>query len=379
MSRAIPSSLDEYLFVTSNPDNLIINGEIMPLRNSQDPNSISYKKCLRGEDPIFLNEAMYIRSLSGSGGAGVGNPTPDKYIRASKLSHVRSSITSCWGGSSGNNYYWSVTKPNIPAAVLSENQQWGDYIRPYYNTLPSQRSAGDNYTVLDSEQVMNLYRDIKQLNYSYRLSGRGSAVPYNDSQSYTYRWHEIENRPYYQPPSPDYDYTSTSYLWYDQENTSWDKDEGYPGDIENSTTWKTIANSLTFTERTSTPPNLAKTCVEIQPWAEMEVVNYGQTMDYSSSGDTDSFSEYKYVVIPLKSDYTDMLNETVPTVNSSELDAAIDLAYTTAGLERYCADIQLTPATGTHTYRSATSHCRVWTLFYLIHLKYCSLENITIQ
>lgn len=378
MSRAIPSSLSEYLFVTSNPDNLIIDGGIMPLRNSTDPTSISYKKCLRGEDPIFLNEAMYIRSLSGYGG-GAGNPIPNKYIRASKLSSVRSSITSCWGSSSGNNYYWSVTKPDIPAGVLSENQQWGDYIRPYYNTLPSQRSAGDTYTVLDSEQVMNLYRDIKQLNYSYRLSGHGSAVPYNYSQSYTYRWHEIENRPYYQPPSPDYDYTGNSYLWYEQENTSWDKDEGYPGDIEYSATWKTIDNSLTFTERTSSTPNFAKTCVEIQPWAEMEVANYGQTGDYSSSGYTDDISEYKYVVIPLKSDYTDMLNETVPTVNSSELDAAIDLAYSTAGLERNCSDIQLTLATGDHTYRDATSTCRMWTLFYLIHLKYCSLENTNIQ
>lgn len=376
MSRAIPSSLDEYLFVTSNPDNLIINGEIMPLRNSQDPTSISYKKCLRGEDPIFLNEAMYIRSLCGEAG-GMGNPTPDKYIRATKLSGVRNSITSCWGNSPY--YYWSVTKPNIPAAVLSENQNWYSYITQYYNTLPSQRSAGDTYTALDSEQVMNLYRDIKQLNYCYRLSSRGSAVPYSYSESYTYRWHEIENRPYYQPPDPDYDVTGTGYLWYDQESTSWAKDEGYPGDIETSVTWKTIDNSLTFTERTSTPPNLAKTCVEIQPWAEMEVANYGQTMDYSSSGYTDNISEYKYVVVPLKSDYTDMLNETVPTVNSSELDAAIDLAYSTARLERNCANIPLTPATGSRTYRGATSTCRMWTMFYLIHLKYCSLENITIQ
>lgn len=110
------------------------------------------------------------------------------------------------------------------------------------------------------------------------------------------------------------------------------KGYGYPSDIANKTTWKTIANSLTFTERTSTPPNLAKTCVELQPWAEMEVSNYGGT-------DVDSISEYKYVIVPLKSGYTDMLNETVPTVNSSELNAAIDLAYSTAGLERNAADM----------------------------------------
>lgn len=376
MSRAIPSSLSEYLFVTSNPDNLIIDGGIMPLRNSSDPTSTWYKNCLRGEDPIFLNEAMYIRALSGSTGS-TSNPVPSKYIQSNKLSNIKSSITSCWG--SYNYKYWSPTKPNIPAGVLSENQQWGDYIIQYFPTLPQQQSAGDTYTAFDSEQVMNLYRDIKQLNYTYRTSGRGSAVPYSYSQSYTYRWHEIENRPYYQPPDPDYDWTGTGYLWYDQENTSWYKGEGYPGDIENSTTWKTINNSLTFTERTSTPPNLAKTCVEIQPWVEMEVANYGSTGNYSGSGYTDRISEYKSVIIPLKSDYTDMLNETVPTVNSSELDAAIDLAYSTAGLERYSADMPLTLATGDHTYRDATSTCQIWTLFYLVHVKYCSLENTNIQ
>lgn len=64
----------------------------------------------------------------------------------------------------------------------------------------------------------------------------------------------------------------------------------------------------------------------------MEVANYGGT-------DVDSISEYKYVVVPLKSGYTDMLNETVPSVNSSELNAAIDLAYSTGGLERNAADM----------------------------------------
>lgn len=57
----------------------------------------------------------------------------------------------------------------------------------------------------------------------------------------------------------------------------------------------------------------------------MEVANYGGT-------NADSISEYKYVIVPLKSGYTDMLNETIPSVNSSELNAAIDLAFSTAGL-----------------------------------------------
>lgn len=103
----------------------------------------------------------------------------------------------------------------------------------------------------------------------------------------------------------------------------------------------------------------------------MEVANYGGT-------NADSISEYKYAVVPLKSGYTDMLNVTMPSVNSSELDAAINLAYSTAGLERNAADITLTPGTGDYTYRNATSTCRIWTLFYLIHFKYCTLEDVNI-
>lgn len=225
---------------------------------------------------------------------------------------------------------------------------------------------------------MNLYRDVKHLNYSYRISGRGSAVPYNYSQSCTWTVHEEENRPYYQPADPDYDQTSSSYLWYSQGNYNWNKGQGYPGDLENSMTWTTKSNSITFTERTSNPPNLAKTCVEIQPWAEMSLANYGQTSDYNGQSG-ESVSEYKYVIVPLKSGYTDMLNGTVPTVNSSELDTAISLAFSTAGLAKNSDDIPITPATGDKTSRSATSTCSLWTLFYLVHVKYCSLENITIQ
>ena len=140
-------------------------------------------------------------------------------------------------------------------------------------------------------------------------------------------------------------------------------------------------NSLTFTERTSSPPNLKKTCVEILPYAEFEVTNNGQTYD-GNGGYGDNIYETKYVVVPLKSSWTDMLNETVPSVNTSELDTAINTAYSTAGLTKRAVDIPLTPVTpsyeGARTYRSASSYCRIWSLFYLIHFKYCTLENVNI-
>lgn len=369
MSRAVPSSYNEYLYTSST--NMICDGGIMPLRTSSDPTSTWYKYCLRGEDPIFINEALNVRGKAGSGsGTSI---TPTELIQSSKMAAFRDSIGYMWrsGG-------WSSTAPNMPAGVLQDASTWGDYVKQYL-TLPSvPQSAGDTYTVLDASQVMNLFKDIKNLNYAYTLGGRGSVCPYNYSQSCTWTVHEEENRSYYQPADPDYDQTSTSYLWYSQENLSWYKNLGYPGDLECSTTWTPKANSLTFTERTSNPTNLYKTCVEIQPWAEMYVDNQGNTSDYNGQYG-DQVYDYKYVIVPLKSGYTDMLNETVPTVNSSELDTAISLAFSTAGLAKNCSDIPMTPATGDHTYRSALSTCRIWTLFYLVHFKYCSLESITIQ
>lgn len=138
---------------------------------------------------------------------------------------------------------------------------------------------------------------------------------------------------------------------------------------------------MTFTERTSSTPNLRKTCVEILPYGEFEVTNNGQTYD-GNGGYGDNIYITKYVVVPLKSSWTDMLNETVPSVNTSELDTAINTAYSTAGLTKRAVDIPLTPVTpsweGARTYRSASSYCRIWSLFYLIHFKYCTLENVNI-
>ena len=121
--------------------------------------------------------------------------------------------------------------------------------------------------------------------------------------------------------------------------------------------------------------------MEILPYAEFEVTNNGQTYD-GNGNYGDNIYETKYVVVPLKSSWTDMLNETVPSVNTSELDTAINTAYSTAGLTKRAVDIPLTPVEppyeGARTYRSASSYCRIWILFYLIHFKYCSLENVNI-
>lgn len=364
MSRAIPSSYNEYLYTS--PTDMICNGGIMPLRNGS-AGSTDWKYCLRGEDPIFLNEAMHIRGLVNGSGTNIA---PDKYIRASKMAAFRDAIAGFW--SSGR---WSATNPNIPAGVVQNQSSWDDYIDQYF-TLSARQSAGDAYTILDANQVMNLFKDTKQLNYSYATGSRGSVVPYGDSQSCTYTVHYEENRPAYQPADPDHDETTTSYLWYSDELYLWRKNQGYPGDLEQSRTYTPKSSSVTFTEMTSTPANVAKTCVAIQPYAEMEVYNFGETGDDYNT--TDLVQTFKYVVVPLKSGFTDMLNATVPTISSSEIDTAVSLAFTTAELAKNSSDIQLIPATGDSTKRHATSTCRITTLFYVVHIMYCNLESVSI-
>ena len=67
MSRAIPSSFDEYILDQNTRNTgIICDGGIMPLRTNPDTTSTWYKNCLRGEDIMFLKEAAQARYPSGS-------------------------------------------------------------------------------------------------------------------------------------------------------------------------------------------------------------------------------------------------------------------------------------------------------------------------
>ena len=367
MSRAVPSSYSEYLFTDST--DLICDGGIMPLRNSSDPTSTWYKKCLRGEDLIFFNEALNVRSKAG-GSSWVR--TPSTQISSGRMAEFKTSV-----GSMVNSFAPSLSA--LPQAADITNSSLDDYIKSFFNPV-TQYSSGDAYTVLDSAQVLNLFKDIKQLNYAISRSSRGGLCPYNSSYACTYTVHEEDNRPWTTPPA-DYDQTTTSYLWYEGEDTSWAKNQGYPSDVETHLTSTVNSSSITFTERTSSPPNLYKTCVEIIPYASLDVCNSGVT--YSTDGGSahggDSIYEYRYVCVPLKSSFTDMLNGGVISLTSTEVDDAISLAFSTVGLQKKAVDIALTPATGDYTNRSTLSTCKLSSIVYLVHFKYCSLESVTIQ
>lgn len=62
MSRAIPANFNQYLLdQTSRNTGVVCDGGIMPLRTDQDPTSLWWKNCIRGEDVMFLKEAVATR------------------------------------------------------------------------------------------------------------------------------------------------------------------------------------------------------------------------------------------------------------------------------------------------------------------------------
>ena len=102
MSLAVPASYDEYYYTTQH-DNLICDGGIMPLRNSADPTSTWYKYCLRAEDLMFLNEALNIKGKCCRMNTGV--PIPTKFIDSGKLTNIRDNI----------GYIWNFGSPTMPS------------------------------------------------------------------------------------------------------------------------------------------------------------------------------------------------------------------------------------------------------------------------
>lgn len=73
MSRAIPANFSEYLLdQTSQSTGIICDGGIMPLRTNTSHTSTWYKNCLRGEDIMFLKEAIYARR-NDSSNSGLDN------------------------------------------------------------------------------------------------------------------------------------------------------------------------------------------------------------------------------------------------------------------------------------------------------------------
>ena len=356
MSLAVPASYSEYYYTSQN-DNLICDGGIMPLRNGAS-NSTSYKYCLRAEDLMFLNEANNIRGRCCKYSFGV--PTPTKTIESNKLNNIRNNIGALWN-------YGSPTAPTLQAHNFgNDNSGIDQYIQNSFGSK-TRYSGSDTYTALRSDQIMNLFKDIKQLNYFYTVGGnRSSAVPYQYQ-----RGCETETT-YSDGSSPSHN-TYSGYVWYDSIDERY-----YEGALDYSDVTTTISNYATFNVYSS-GDMIPKTLVDLAIWGEFLLHNYaGKMNEYSEWGD--STDVYTYVLVPIKSAYTDMTNVTVPTITSNELNAAINLAFSTANLQKSSSNIPCTAPSGQYSsiYHTATSYAELERIYYFTHVRYCNLENVNV-
>ena len=125
---------------------------------------------------------------------------------------------------------------------------------------------------------------------------------------------------------------------------------------------------------------IPKTLVDVLIWIGCYVYNYaGKMNEYSEFGDETNVT--KYVLVPLKSSYQRYSGNSVPTVSSSELNAAVDLAYSTAGLQKNPLNIPCSEPYGTNRsiHYDATSYCELWDIYYFSHVRYCTLENVSVS
>lgn len=381
MSRAVPANLGEYLFTSSNPYGLRIDGKIMPLRDDADPSSLDFRNCIRGVDLVFLHEAVTVRG----GGVGTYEGGTGGGVRADVMDALNAGLGRIWSAHASavdNDSYemWSPSAPVVPAGVLPDGvrNKVARYLEPYFS-LPSRRSAGDagGYVALDSTQVANLFADVGQLNYGYTKGA--TYCPYGRAVSTTLRTHYVNNATGDRPP--DSSSTSSSWLWYDADDTTWRPGRGYPNDVSVHRRVTTAGSSLSFSlsSNLDSSSSRLKTCVEVWPWAVLEVSN-----SWSSDGDEgyDADSESSTVAVPLTTGYQDMLAPAaVPAVTPGELSDAVSLAFAAAGLKRTTAEIlaSVPPKTGDIHSAEASSLCRFDSLFYLFHFLYCSLQSVGVQ
>ena len=165
-------------------------------------------------------------------------------------------------------------------------------------------------------------------------------------------------------------------MWYDQIYYEYEEDVlGYHWDEH------IISSYLTFSVKSDTTDLIPKTLIDLSIWGGFYVTNYaGKRNIYDEYGSITN--EYKYVLAPIKSSYQNMTSVTQPTVSSSELQTAVNLVYSTSGLGKSsiyipCGD---PPDDGVwhKVYHSARSNCQLLDIYYFSHVRYCTLENVSV-
>lgn len=366
MSRAIPSNFSEYLLdQTSRNTGIVCDGGIMPLRTNPDPYSLWYKNCLRGEDVMFLKEAVAARR-DDSTNSGLD----DTSFKASRLNLLKLQI-----GLMFDSGTWTDTDPRRALAmhVMQPGESAVSYIKSKLNPI-AQASASDTYATLDHVPIEHLFGDIKSLSYGLTTSGWDRTI------THQYTVHDVlhynDGR-----PARDNTYTQTgnSYMWYS--TCSEQYQTGYPDGLRSLYSCTPYTCSVKFTESSGT--RRFHRYLEAIPYGVFKVTNDFQagTAPGGVSTLTDNWTVTKEVfhLYPWPS-FTDMLNSGNLTFNNQTVWRSWAAAiFDAAGLQMNAEDIQgKYDPTDPNRWRSANATITPTSDVWVFHMLYCSLDAVTI-
>jgi hypothetical protein len=375
MSRAIPSSFSEYLLDSTSVDTgIICNGGIMPLRNDPSKTSISYRKCLRGEDVMFLQEAICARRTESNYGLS------DRAIRSNRLSSVQTKI-----GYTMSSNLWTDSDPTSSigvhgfGATSPTNQALLSWVQGKLHPI-SQSSAYDTYQVLDAAPIERLFDDVGKLNYKILFDTTTSGGGYYGwSLSYIGTLTADTTTGHTDGSTTHSTSTSTgSFVWYDADRENYTNDGRYPNGLRLSETTTISNQSITISEYGG---RTTHRYFAIKPFFLLNLQNYyyAEWNAQNASSVTDSFDDREYVFLPAPVNaYVDMLNPTTITYNTaSSIDSFLASAFSETSLQRHAADIQgqYNPSAYHHE-RQRRASVSIDRILYLGHFLYCNLEGV---
>lgn len=402
MSRAVPSSFSEYLIDTeSSTFGIRCDGGIMPLRTDPDPRSFWYKKCLRGEDLVFLCEAVNARGLYGGNRLSPFDTFYDPYgppVSAQKMAFLDQRIgayftSGRWtdldpSASLGAFHSFGGTQPSVADVVA--------YVKSAFHPI-ARHGNGNSFLALDSAPVENMFKDVGLLNYTFLkdfdpmtglpISPYGSYAGLNLST--TQYLHTVKQTGHYGESSPRVETADSQrvnwYAWrdYDRENYDYDPPGLYPGGLRSAEVTTTTGVEITVSEGGGTWRSYNR-YLAVRPYCVVEARNrYSASWSRSSddSGTTYEYDNAEYVWCPLPvTAYIDMLTPQTVVLDSQSMPGWAASVFTAAGLEQYASDLagQYVTTGYKHarerdcTISAPNSNNAVW----IAHFLYCNLEGV---
>ena len=380
MSRAIPSSFNEYLLDnTTQNTGIICDGGIMPLRTNPDPTSTWYKYCLRGEDIMFLKEAIASRRNTSS-----NDGLDDTTFKPSRLTTLQTHTG--WIFDGGN---WTDTDPRSAIGFHSfgsgtSNPTWQqitEYVLSCFHPI-QQASKYDTYTTLDHVPIENLFKDVKSLSYTW-LNGNNIYYHYDGYSSnvtYTYRYYNLQNSSSGGSPRiVDEVRNDNNWCMWQSYNREVHR-PNYPSGLDCLYTYTPLTCTTTFTEDSWDIYRRRHRYLEVSPFGVFAVRNI--YMAYSNSVN-DSFETQYWVLAPFPEEvfYDTLTATTITLTNQTAWDNWVTTMFNLVGLKKNAIDIgsdrPKPPEASYEIQQNAILNTPHYT-FWIAHQKYCSLDNVTI-